>query len=104
MLNFGGTLNGGTYNTIDGAALEFNGDYKLVNINKYDEPDAPDPAVVQTMTKSVFNYSNITQITEPLTGSRIGSTGNFKSIKAVVPTKLDGDLKAKLLKLITKRK
>jgi hypothetical protein len=82
MFNFGGTMNGGTYNAFNGPALEFTQDYKLVNINKYDEPGAPEPIVVQTMTKNGFNYSNITQITKPATGSRMDISGDFAGLRS----------------------
>lgn len=103
MFNFGGTLNGKRYDSFDNDGLTFGGDYKLVNINKYDAQDAPDPAVVQTMTKNGFNYSNITQITEPATGSRVVPSRNFLDLKSVAPKKISGDKLPGLLGIISKK-
>ena len=72
FLNFGGTLNEGE------GELSFNGTYQLDNINKWDEEGAPTPAIVQTVTKAGRNYTNLTDITEPETGSRKRTIfGNF---------------------------
>lgn len=66
IINLGGTLN------TNDQLLSFTGNYTLANINKYDEEGAPDPLVVQTMDKSGFNYTNVTDIGELATGSRKG--------------------------------
>lgn len=64
FINFGGTLNAGE------GQLSFPGTYQLDNINKWDEEGAPTPIVVQTATKSGRNYTNLTEISVPETGSR----------------------------------
>lgn len=68
--NLGGTLN------VNDQELSFTGNYGLANINTYGDDMDPnykgDPLIVQTMVKSGFNYASITDITEPLEGSRIG--------------------------------
>lgn len=70
MFNFGGTLNGGTYDSFDEQPLVFIGNYTLDNLNTYTDEEF-DPIVVQTIVKNGHNYSNITQISEPSSGSRL---------------------------------
>lgn len=78
FLNFGGMLNGGE------GQLSFDGTYQLDNINKWDEEGAPAPAIAQTVTKSGRNYTNLTDITIPDTGSRIRTMfGNFGNANKV---------------------
>lgn len=67
--NLGGTLN------VNDQELSFTGNYGLININKYDEEGAPDPQIIQTMIKSGYNYTNLTDINEPLEGSRVKHSG-----------------------------
>jgi hypothetical protein len=99
MYNLGGTLNGSTYNSLDGDPLEFVGNYDQDNINEYDSPDGIEPIVVQTMTKSGFNYSNISQINEPASGSRLGMSGHSMNLKAI-PAKLSqGQIKRMLSRM-----
>jgi hypothetical protein len=75
FVNFGGTVNSSE------ETLSFEGTYQLDNINRYDEVDAPTPIVVQTITKAGTNYTDLTDITEPDTGSRMRTiTGSFGGI------------------------
>jgi hypothetical protein len=72
-----GRLNGKVYpyfNVTSGNVLSFTAKYGLVNINNYIETEV-DPLVVQTMVKNGIAYSNISQISVPVSGSRIGSSG-----------------------------
>ena len=77
ILNLGGTINSST------AEFLSTGNYKLVNINRYDSAQHPNykgnPAIVQTMDKSGLNYINATGITAPATGSRYGNFGALES-------------------------
>lgn len=70
ILNFGGTLtkSSGTVNSL----LQFNGSYTQANINNYNS-SAPSSKVTQSITKNGLNYANITELTIPETGSRVGS-------------------------------
>jgi hypothetical protein len=76
VVNFGGTLNGGA------PEMNFTGNYTLANLNVYDmDTDANykgDPAIIQTMVKSGFNYTNLTAIT-PASGTSRVNTHNIKS-------------------------
>lgn len=69
IINLGGTLNS------TGTALSYTKKYTLANINTYDNPSHPDykgdPKIVQNMTKNGFNYSNVSNVTVPSSGSRI---------------------------------
>ena len=103
MLNFGGTINGKTYASFDGPYLSNTATYKLVNINKYDVAGAPAPAIVQTMTKSGFNYTNVSGITAPTTGSRMASSEGFSKLKTASLTKMDSETVKRLLKLMRKK-
>lgn len=91
FINFGGTVNGD-------AQATSTGNYGLVNINKYDEEDAPAPQIIQTTVKNGVNYTNLSNIDEPATGSRqrvvLGSFGdvnpasirhNFAAKKITLP-------------------
>lgn len=64
-----GTLNNAKYTFPVDDPLIYEGHYTLNNINKWDEPDAQMPIVVQSATKSGINYT-VTDITEPTSGSR----------------------------------
>ncbi len=46
------------------------GTYTIANINAWDQTGAPEPAVVQTFRKEAGAFVDITDITEPATGSR----------------------------------
>jgi hypothetical protein len=75
-----GRLNGNKYpyfSIVNSEFLAFEGNYGLVNINNYVETEI-DPAVVQEMVKNGINYTSISQITVPVSGSRyIPGTFNF---------------------------
>jgi hypothetical protein len=47
--------------------------YNLVNINAWDQPSAPDPAIVQTFDVAAGVYTTPTAIMVPATGSRYAS-------------------------------
>jgi hypothetical protein len=70
LYNFGGTLttSGGTSNPL----LQFNGSYTLQNINNYSS-SAPSSNITQTMVKNGLNYTGVTALTIPATGSREGA-------------------------------
>lgn len=71
MFSTAGTLNGKSYpynGDNNAAPLTFSGTYTLANVNKY--TDATKTAIVQTMVKSGINYTNISGISVPATGSR----------------------------------
>jgi hypothetical protein len=91
-----GRLNGNVYpyfNTTANNVLAFEANYGLSNINNYTETEI-DPQIVQTMIKNGIGYTNISQITVPTSGSRIGATGfNFQrnSFPKI------GDLKLKMV-------
>jgi hypothetical protein len=70
IFNFGGTLTktAGTANSL----LQFNGSYTQANINNYTS-SAPTSKVTQTITKDGMNYTNISELTIPSSGSRVGS-------------------------------
>jgi hypothetical protein len=59
------------------------GNYSKKNINPYDATGGSDPVVVQSMTKNGFNYSSISQINEPVSGSRVGSF-NGQGLRSLV--------------------
>ncbi len=66
-----GTANGQKYTYPSSNPLIFKGAYTLKNINKWSETSPP--KVVQTMTKSGINYTNVSAITVPVDGgSRVG--------------------------------
>jgi hypothetical protein len=74
FINFGGTINGDPQITSIG-------NYSLANINKYDEPDAPAPQIVQTTVKTGYDYIDLSSIDEPVSGSRQRVIlGNFGDI------------------------
>lgn len=78
IINLGGTLNNANL------PLSYTGNYKLVNINKYDDDTDPnykgEPLQIQTMVKNGFNYANVTGLTIPSSGSRaIPPTSNLKN-------------------------
>jgi len=77
IINFGGTLNGLP------DPLSFTGVYTSENINEWSDDTSPnykgDPQIVQTMVKNGMNYSNISNITVPLDGSRIKKTSEVIS-------------------------
>lgn len=70
MANFGGTLNKKT-------ELDFTGHLSQANINVWDDTASPDhkgdPIVVQNMTKKGYDYSSISSITKPTSGSRLSA-------------------------------
>lgn len=66
---------GGTFTTAGGssnAVLQFQGSYTLANINNYSNT-APTSKITQSITKDGFNYTNVTALTIPESGSRSGS-------------------------------
>jgi hypothetical protein len=73
---------GGTVNT-SGSEASFTATYTLDNVNRYDSTAHPNykgqPVIVQTMKKTLLNYTNVTQITVPpkTSGSRIGISNDF---------------------------
>jgi len=71
MLSTAGTLNGTSYPYSDNntTPLTFSGTYTQANVNKY--TDASATALVQTMVKAGINYTNISGISVPATGSRV---------------------------------
>ena len=73
-----GTLNGDDH-PYPNDPLVFDGNYKLVNKNTYPQDGSiPDVQIVQTMVKSGINFSSISAITSPASGSRIGRTSANK--------------------------
>lgn len=70
MANFGGTLNKKT-------ELDFTGHLSQANINVWDDSTSVDykgkPIVVQTMNKKGFNYTSVSGITKPSSGSRLSA-------------------------------
>lgn len=93
ILNFGGTLTttSGTSNPL----LQFNGSYTLANINNYSS-SAPQSKITQSITKSGLNYTNVTELTIPTSGSRVGNKISREQIlrraTAVKPLSLRGSL------------
>jgi len=93
MLNFGGTLNGATNE------VEYTKTMTLDNVNRYDASEEGSeghenykgqPMIIQTMEKNGLNYTNISEINLPESGSRMGSTtsvGMFKNFKRGEKTK-----------------
>ncbi|HEY0654941.1 MAG TPA: hypothetical protein VGD65_17505 [Chryseosolibacter sp.] len=77
IFNFGGTLttSGGTSNPL----LQFNGSYTLQNINNYNST-TPSSNITQTMVKNGLNYTGVTALTIPATGSREGAKVSRESI------------------------
>jgi hypothetical protein len=72
-----GTLNGSNYTYPVDDPLIFNGHYTLANVNEWDLETSP-PQIVQTMTKAGINYSSISDINEPASGSRIDLRSSIK--------------------------
>jgi hypothetical protein len=90
FVNFGGTINGN-------AQATSTGNYSLANINKYDEDGALAPQIVQTVVKNGINYTNLSSIDEPATGSRQRVVfGNFGDVK---PSTLKGSSTLKKIAL-----
>lgn len=68
--------------------------YTLANINKYDEEDAPSPAIVQTISKNKTSFGAPSEIAVPATGSRTetllkplpvkGNVSNFNTIRQLI--------------------
>jgi hypothetical protein len=69
-----GTVNEKKYNYGTANPLVFKASYTLKNINKWSETSPP--KVVQTMTKSKINYTNLSAITVPDGGSRLASVNS----------------------------
>jgi hypothetical protein len=95
-----GRLNGDIYPYFsfeDDEVLVFEANYGLANINNWLESEI-DPMRVQSMIKTGLNYSNISQIAVPESGSRIGSSRiklNRNSLPKI------GDLKMKMIDIPT---
>jgi hypothetical protein len=70
-LNTAGTLNGERYTYEEEQPLSFQGNYKLVNINTYDQESGDVPKIAQTMDKSGVDYSNFSGISPFDAGSRV---------------------------------
>jgi len=75
--SFFGNINGRFY-AYPQEAVTSRARYTLANINKYNESNAPDPAVVQTIIKTKTSFGSPSTITVPTTGSRIG--GDYKPL------------------------
>ena len=92
--NFGGTFTpaSGSPNSL----LQFQGSYTLANINNYSS-SAPTSKITQSITKNGFNYTNVTALTIPESGSRAGNKISHEMImmKAVTlkPITLKNTLK-----------
>ena len=71
-----GTLNGTSYTYPEDDPLIFEGHYTQANINAWS--DTSPPLVVQTMTKAGLNYSGISDINEPASGSRMDFNTHLK--------------------------
>lgn len=84
MFSTSGTLNGESYVYPIDEPLVNLADYTLQNQNVWDDEDDPGykgpPQVVQTMVKSGINYTNISDITTPVDGSRIRSWQHLKKL------------------------
>jgi hypothetical protein len=76
LFNTSGSLNGVKYTYPDDDPLLYSGHYTLSNINAWSESSPP--LVVQNVTKSGINYTDITDITEPASGSRGSVSPAFK--------------------------
>jgi len=95
MLNTAGTLNGKSYPYSDERTvpLSFSSVYTKANINAY--TDNSNVATVQTMVKNGINYTNISSITAPASGSRTTSLNlplsamklSKEQLKKVMPSK-----------------
>jgi len=72
MLNTAGTLNGKSYPYSGSSALTFSGTYKLVNVDPYTDLSGFTDVVnvEQTMVKNGINFTNISAVTVPASGSR----------------------------------
>ena len=72
MLTTLGTLNGKSYRYGGNTALTFSGTYKSLNVNKYTDLDKFTDVVnvAQTMVKNGINFTNISAINVPASGSR----------------------------------
>lgn len=82
ITNLSGTLNS------TNQQLVFTGNYTLANINTYGDDTDPnykgDPQIVQTMVKAGFNYTNVSAINEPVSGSRLKPTDQLKGMKGKI--------------------
>jgi len=96
--NSSGTLNGKSYpwSSTTAPQLTFTGTYKKVNINPY--TTYASLATVQTMVKSGINYTNISTITVPSTGSRTTESSFSNGLKPTVDLKLRNDQIQKMMK------
>lgn len=92
MFTTTGTLNGNQYVFPSADPLVFVGNYTLANINEWHLTNSP-PQVVQTLVKNGINYTNISAINEPASGSRVADADirfeRYKNLKL-------SDLKEKL--------
>ncbi len=84
IINFGGTISGNATefitedNFVEAVTVA---KYSLANLNEYDNPDTGQPIeIVQTVKKSGLNYTNLSGINVPESGSRqrivFGNLGN----------------------------
>jgi hypothetical protein len=72
--NLGGALDGKYYNNLGGTPLVFSGTLGLENIFPWSNGNFP--KTVQTFKKAGFDYSNLSFITRPASGSRVTGTSN----------------------------
>jgi hypothetical protein len=89
---------GGTYTTTTGTSnplLQFSGSYTLQNKNDYN-PSAPTSQITQTMVKDGLNFTSVSGLTIPSSGSRIGEKFTPKALLQSAPAKRSTLLKALL--------
>ena len=69
----------------------FSETYTLDNINEWDNEDTgEDPQIIQTMVKNQLNYTNVSGIAKPATGSRIRHLkGTFESERSQIRKNLE---------------
>ena len=90
-----GPLNNNYYPFPDEALVK-TGNYTLANKNTYDETaEVPDVAIVQSFVKSGVNFNSVSEITEPVTGSRVGQRSVSEFSKLINK----GETKGRFLRL-----
>jgi hypothetical protein len=90
IANYGGTLTKASGGAA-AAVLQFTGTYTLANINNYPTPSStavPNTNKTQTMEKNALNYTGVTELSIPATGSRIKPVAAvpLRKILAAKPT------------------
>jgi hypothetical protein len=93
FVNFAGSINGAFEDA------EFTGNYKLVNLNPWDQETGTDPHITQTMTKAGYNYT-VSALDVPETGSRKRISGSFNGLDKLKLRNSTGVKKIKISKAL----